>query len=73
MSEDWPELVFPPINLRSLGKENSPCRKICKLDNNICVGCLRTIDEIQNWAIFEPQEKLSIISRIYKEDPSIFE
>ena len=29
----------------------SPCIGVCKLDidSNICVGCLRTADEIANW------------------------
>jgi predicted Fe-S protein YdhL (DUF1289 family) len=74
MSERWPDLTFPPINLLSLGKENSPCKKICELDiNNKCVGCLRTIEEIQCWTIYDPHEKLKIISRIYAEDPTVFE
>jgi predicted Fe-S protein YdhL (DUF1289 family) len=27
----------------------SPCIGICKLDENVCVGCGRTTDEIQEW------------------------
>ena len=74
MPKHWPDLEFPPINLLSLGKEISPCKKICKLDiNDKCTGCLRTIEEIQCWAIYEPYEKLKIISRIYTEDPNTFE
>jgi predicted Fe-S protein YdhL (DUF1289 family) len=66
MEKKWPDLEFPPINLLSLNKENSPCIGICKLENNVCVGCLRTIDEISNWTIYDTTEKLQIMSRIYK-------
>lgn len=27
----------------------SPCVSICKLEDNMCTGCGRTTDEIQEW------------------------
>lgn len=27
----------------------SPCIGVCKLDEDVCVGCGRTTDEIQEW------------------------
>ena len=29
----------------------SPCKNVCELDPNtgLCLGCKRTVDEIQNW------------------------
>lgn len=68
----WPDLVLPPINLYSLGKENSPCRGLCELDQGKCTGCLRTAEEITTWTLYEPQEKIQILKRIYDEDPTVF-
>jgi len=35
----------------------SPCQNVCKIENNICVGCFRTLDEISSWS------KLSSLKR----------
>lgn len=43
----------------------SPCLHICKLDaSNLCIGCLRTLDEITDWLIYTPEEKQAILDRI---------
>jgi predicted Fe-S protein YdhL (DUF1289 family) len=68
----WPDFDLPPINQLSLGRENSPCQKKCELKGEKCTGCLRTIEEITCWSIYDPHEMLQILSRIYKEDPTIF-
>ncbi|MCF2859966.1 DUF1289 domain-containing protein [Pseudoalteromonas sp. SMS1] len=42
----------------------SPCVRNCCLDNNdICVGCLRHIDEIVGWGSKSDQEKSAILTR----------
>jgi len=64
----WPDYNLAPINLLSLGRESSPCRGLCRLNNGKCVGCLRTIDEITDWAIYEPQERREILVRIFGEN-----
>ena len=40
----------------------SPCVKVCTLDpsTGLCVGCLRTIDEIAGWTAFSDAERSSI-------------
>jgi len=68
----WPDLDFPPINLLSLGIEDSPCQSRCDRDGDKCSGCLRTIDEIADWSILDPHERYQIIDRIYHEDPLLF-
>jgi predicted Fe-S protein YdhL (DUF1289 family) len=40
----------------------SPCIKICKLQDNMCIGCYRTLEEIANWSYFTDIERLSIIN-----------
>jgi predicted Fe-S protein YdhL (DUF1289 family) len=39
----------------------SPCINICKLENNICVGCFRTIEEITHWTNYTDLEKKMVI------------
>ena len=47
----------------------SPCVNICRLipDSKfglICSGCLRTPDEIRNWAYKSDEDKLEILKRL---------
>lgn len=40
----------------------SPCKNICHLDlqRSYCVACLRTVEEISNWATLTLEEKKKI-------------
>ena len=39
----------------------SPCRDICRLDNaNICIGCGRSVSEIQEWPRADSGRRLLI-------------
>jgi predicted Fe-S protein YdhL (DUF1289 family) len=60
----WPDLELPPINLLSLGREDSPCQGRCVLRGGVCEGCLRTSDEITEWTLYEPHERLQVLNRI---------
>jgi hypothetical protein len=41
---------------------DSPCSKVCTLDDNdICIGCLRTLDEIGAWGSADRQARLQIL------------
>lgn len=64
----WPDLKFPPINLYTCPRtgELTPCRKLCSLVNDECVGCGRTLDEIKNWRSYDTKTKLTVITRIHK-------
>jgi uncharacterized protein len=43
----------------------SPCVRNCCLDDqDICIGCLRSIDEIVGWSQFNLDEKQQVISSI---------
>ena len=44
----------------------SPCICVCKLDidSNICVGCLRTADEIANWPQLDNEKAMQIMEQI---------
>lgn len=48
-----------------MGHVISPCINICKLDENqVCIGCYRTINEIANWTKYTDEEKIKINNRI---------
>lgn len=43
----------------------SPCVQICRYDGgDLCVGCLRSPDEIRDWMIMTRAEKLAVLERI---------
>ncbi len=43
----------------------SPCISVCALDeNDICMGCYRSADEITDWFIASDEEKLRILERV---------
>ena len=42
----------------------SPCVKICKLENGICIGCGRTQDEIREWAIMTEIQREETMERL---------
>jgi predicted Fe-S protein YdhL (DUF1289 family) len=44
----------------------SPCIGVCKLeiDSNICVGCLRTAEEIANWPQLDNEKAMQILRQI---------
>ncbi len=43
----------------------SPCVANCKLDENeVCVGCHRTIEEILIWSSASDKEKLAVLARL---------
>lgn len=41
----------------------SPCVSICSLDDNdVCVGCYRTAQEIREWLLLEDDERRQVIA-----------
>lgn len=46
-----------------MSEVNSPCIRNCCLDEEeICMGCFRSLTEIMQWREVNEQEKLTIIS-----------
>ena len=45
---------------------DSPCVKICVVhpEARLCVGCLRSIDEIGSWSRNTPDERRSIMAEL---------
>lgn len=43
----------------------SPCIRCCCLDqNNLCLGCFRTLDEITGWSKMKPAARAAILAEI---------
>ncbi len=40
----------------------SPCISVCRVDerNGWCEGCLRTLDEIAHWSVYDGDEKRAV-------------
>jgi predicted Fe-S protein YdhL (DUF1289 family) len=49
-------------NRKRLGTVQSPCVKVCRIDNDgFCVGCKRTLDEIRDWCIMSEYEQRKLL------------
>jgi len=44
------------------GSVPSPCINVCRMDASTgwCEGCLRTIDEIAGWSLYDDDEKRAV-------------
>ena len=44
----------------------SPCIKVCVMDerNGVCIGCLRTLDEIASWSVLDADAKRAVLAAI---------
>jgi predicted Fe-S protein YdhL (DUF1289 family) len=50
---------------------DSPCVKLCTIhpQSRLCVGCLRSIDEIGAWSRLTPTERKSIMAELPSRAP----
>tara|TARA_R110002153_G_scaffold87801_1_gene216747 strand:+ start:1957 stop:2106 length:150 start_codon:yes stop_codon:yes gene_type:complete len=39
----------------------SPCKNVCRIEGQKCIGCNRTLDDIEKWAYLSDQEKLRVL------------
>lgn len=44
----------------------SPCINVCQMDDRsgLCLGCLRTLDEIASWAQASEAEQIAILAAV---------
>ena len=45
-------------------KVESPCISVCRYENEVCVGCGRTVDEVVNWYDMTDDEKQAVLDRL---------
>ena len=50
----------------------SPCISICRYEDEVCVGCGRTVDEVVNWYDMTDNEKQAVLNRLEKESGGWF-
>ena len=50
----------------------SPCISVCRYENEVCVGCGRTVDDIVNWYDMTDKQKQEVLNRIEKESKGWF-
>ena len=58
---------LPPVRVervKSISKVVSPCIKICTLQNDFCIGCGRTTQEIAEWSKASDEKKRDILERL---------
>lgn len=51
----------------------SPCVQVCVVhpEERICIGCLRSIDEIAQWSRMSPQERADITKALPDRAPRL--
>ena len=42
----------------------TPCKNVCTLEDDICIGCGRTKEEISEWIKYDREKRLMIMRRI---------
>ena len=44
----------------------TPCIKVCVIDDasGLCLGCLRTLDEIGGWSGFSPERRARVMAAL---------
>lgn len=44
----------------------SPCIQVCRIDpgSGLCMGCLRSLDEIAGWSSMNAREKGAVLSAL---------
>jgi uncharacterized protein len=52
--------------MTQLGKPDSPCINVCSLDaaTQMCMGCLRTIEEIAQWAAYSDAQRDGVYRKL---------
>jgi uncharacterized protein len=53
---------------------DSPCIGVCSMDDlsGLCMGCFRTMDEIQNWWDMDDASKQTVIEQASVRESSVF-
>lgn len=55
--------------MSSASKIMSPCVSICALDeNDVCIGCHRTCDEIMRWMQMSSDERRDVLQLVAKRE-----
>jgi predicted Fe-S protein YdhL (DUF1289 family) len=50
----------------------SPCISVCRYQDEVCVGCGRTVDEVVEWYDMTDDEKQAVLNRLEKDSKGWF-
>jgi predicted Fe-S protein YdhL (DUF1289 family) len=42
----------------------SPCKKLCRIEDDVCIGCNRTLYEVAAWSRLTDEERLRIMGTL---------
>ncbi|KAA1171197.1 DUF1289 domain-containing protein [Marinobacter salinexigens] len=58
--------------MRASDKVRSPCVSVCALDeNDVCIGCHRTGDEILRWTQMTNDERRDVLRKVAKREEKV--
>jgi predicted Fe-S protein YdhL (DUF1289 family) len=49
----------------------SPCQNVCKIENDVCIGCFRTLSEISVWSRLSDDKRTKIMESLKKRGSQI--
>lgn len=44
----------------------TPCTNVCRIENEVCIGCGRSLEQIENWLDYSHEKKQEIIDNLFK-------
>ena len=47
-------------------KISTPCIRVCKLNNDVCIACHRTKQEVFAWSFYSEEKRKEIMNDIYE-------
>ena len=59
-----PQQLVLVVLVKSTSEVESPCIKVCVIEDGYCIGCGRTQDEIGEWFYADDDRKLEILERL---------
>ncbi|KRW82822.1 MULTISPECIES: DUF1289 domain-containing protein [Marinobacter] len=58
--------------MKTADKVRSPCVSICALDqNDTCIGCQRTGDEILRWTMMTDEERREVLRKVAEREKKV--
>jgi len=64
-------MIWVPMTINTTSAVASPCvRHCCLNDNDVCLGCFRTLDEIKDWQSKSDSEKIAVLALCQKRQKS---
>lgn len=56
--------------MTTISKIPSPCIRICKIEEDLCIGCGRSSEEIREWFYCDDKRKTEILENSGKRIPN---